>query len=64
MPIPGNHLRDNWYMGTQPVDIKTLADLRDRTEGFTGKYKLSDSRGNNLTLRIGDNGLIIEPYNA
>lgn len=56
-------LEDNWYMGPQPIDIPTLEELRERTSMLTGLFKITDGRGNRLTIRIGDRELIIEPYN-
>lgn len=61
--IPGNCLRDNWFMGPAPIQIKTLGDLILRTEGFCLNFKLTDGNGNDLTIRMNleEGGLIIEP---
>lgn len=57
--IPGNFLDDNWYMGTKPIQIKTLGDLLERTRGLSLEFDLVDKNGNSLTLRMGDKVLII-----
>jgi hypothetical protein len=60
--IPGNFLQDNWYMGPGKADIDTLRDLFDLLDGFSSTFRLEDGNGNKLTMRMGEDGvLIIEP---
>ena len=52
--IPGNNLRDNWFMGAQPVEINTISDLLNKIIGFNENFKLRDKKGKSLTLKMGD----------
>ncbi len=59
-----NGLSDNWFMGTQPVQIRTLGELLEKIEGFSPDFKLTDNSGNELTLRMGERGILVIATNA
>lgn len=54
MPLPGNNIKDNWFMGGKFVNIDTLGDFIEKTEDFSGGYFLRDNDGNKLKMRISD----------
>jgi hypothetical protein len=60
MSIPGNRLRDNWFMGSGPVKVATLGELLERLEGFADSFKLTDDKGNPIEIRMGDRRIIFQ----
>ena len=59
MALPGNSLRDNWYMGNLPVTVKTWGDLVERMDGFSPAIELVNENGGSITLRMSDEAGVV-----
>ena len=64
--IPGNHLQENWFMGSDPIKIRTLRELRERVLDELGEsYRLQGPNGEIITIRMGkEAGVLIIEQNA
>lgn len=64
--MPGNRMRDNWYMGLQPKPVRTLKDLLDALSGgFNDNFKLQTENGEPVYVRMSSKKgvIIIDGYN-
>ena len=60
MTIPGNHLRDNWYMGTDPITINTLGDISERVvANLSSGMKIRGIDGRKITIRMASDANVI-----
>jgi hypothetical protein len=52
---------DNWYMGSKPIEIDTLEDIKERVvDELSGSYKLRGPNGESVTVRLEKGVLIVE----
>ena len=64
MPIPGNGMRENWFMGPRAIVVDTLGDFDERVCVNLGPaFKLRSADGRAITVRMGSEAgvLVIEP---
>lgn len=58
--LPGNGLRDNWYLGRDPILVRDVGEFKSRCcDLLAATYKLQDPAGNSITVRMGDEGVLI-----
>ena len=58
--IPGNNLEDNWYMGSNSIEIDDLEEFKERIIDLLSKsYKLRTKEGMKIKIRLDQKGYLI-----
>jgi len=58
--LPGNNLKDNWYMAHNPHPMFNLKDLLDSFDNFDTSFKIQNEEGKPIYIRMsGKAGVII-----